>query len=71
MLKTLMDKRMARGWSQIDLARRADVTNNTVSRIERGEVQPSLRTMRALADVFGCQIPALFPELFPKAEQEA
>jgi DNA-binding XRE family transcriptional regulator len=48
------------GLSQSQLADRADVSRETVSRIERGEL-PRLRTARAIADALSAGIEAIFP----------
>jgi putative transcriptional regulator len=52
--------RRARGLSQTDLARLADVSRETVSMIERGSA-PTVRTGRALARVLGVGLDELFP----------
>ena len=41
--------RLDRFWTQAELARRAGITNVTVSRLELGQFPPSARTVRALA----------------------
>ena len=51
--------RMARrraGLSQRELARRADVPQPTVSRIERGHISPSLATLTPLIDACGMEL---------------
>jgi len=52
--------RVLRGLSQHDLAERAHVARETVSRVERG-MSPQLRTARALSGALGVPIPELFP----------
>lgn len=49
----IRDARKARRLTQDDLAERAGVTGETISRIERGVVEPSAETLRALAPVLG------------------
>jgi putative transcriptional regulator len=57
--------RIARGWTQGELAERVEITRVTLNRIERGHQAPGLEVAFALADVFGVpietfrQIPAL------------
>lgn len=46
--KTVQAARLDRGWSQDELASKANLSRPTVSRVERGE-DPSMRTMRKLA----------------------
>lgn len=52
--------RTARGWTQVELARRVHINNSLISRIEAGKVRPwsSLRTR--LADALG--VPVIFLE---------
>jgi len=45
--------RLALGWSQVDLARRLNVSKQTVSNWENGNIQPSIEMMVRLAGVFG------------------
>ena len=52
--------RLARGWSQEELAQACGLSVRTVQRIERGQT-PSLETRKALASVFETDI-ALFTE---------
>lgn len=48
--------RRQRGLSQAQLARRAATTQNYVSRIERGVVEPSLPTLQRLLHAMGLQL---------------
>ena len=41
------------GFSQRELARRAGLTNGTLSQIEQGNTSPSLQTIEKLAVAFG------------------
>ncbi len=45
--------REARGWTLAELARRSGVHKSTVSRLERGEIEPSLRTVEKLEAALG------------------
>lgn len=45
----LKKRRRSRGWAQVDLAKAADVTIDTISRAERGKTVPELRTLRKIA----------------------
>lgn len=49
----LRRRRLAHGLSQTRLALRAGTTQAAVSRIERDEVSPSLRTLAGLLEVMG------------------
>src|SRR5262252_10314124 len=52
--------RLARGWSQAELARRASISRAAVSAIEVERLVPSVATALALAAAFGCTVEALF-----------
>src|SRR5215472_7331207 len=52
--------RLARGWSQAELARRAGISRAAVSAIEIERLVPSVAAALALAAAFGCRVDALF-----------
>ena len=54
--------RVARNWSQSELAERAGITRVTVGALERGENEPQLATARALAAALGVSPDELFPD---------
>ena len=60
MRTTLRDRRGEFGWSQAELARRVDVSRQTINALETGRYDPSLPLAFALADVFRCPIEELF-----------
>src|SRR5688572_14054620 len=65
--------RNERRWTQADLARKAGLSPDTVSRIERGE-RPRPRTAQALADAIGVPVERLLgladqPPLFPTPDE--
>lgn len=47
--------RLERFWPQAELARRASVSKYTVMRLEAGTTDPSMRTVRSLAEALGVQ----------------
>lgn len=47
------DLRLALGWSQVDLAKRLNVSKQTVSNWENDNIQPSIEMLVRLAGVFG------------------
>lgn len=51
----LREERRLRGWTLSDLADRASVSKSLLSKIERDQVSPSLRTLKALAE--GLELP--------------
>jgi transcriptional regulator with XRE-family HTH domain len=55
-------EREARGWSQRELANRAGVGHATVAFLERGEKEPSAKTVQQLADAFDIPVGDLFPK---------
>ena len=53
-------RRLAREWSQAELAERAGISRAAVSAIEGERLSPSVATALALADVFECSVEELF-----------
>lgn len=53
-------QRKALGWSQDELAARADRSVEMITRLERGRVAPSFDTLEALARAFGVPVRDLF-----------
>jgi transcriptional regulator with XRE-family HTH domain len=68
----LRETRRERGLDQAGLARRAGTTQSYVSRVERGAVAPSLKTLRRLLNAMGVdlrlQIETLSPGNVPAAQ---
>jgi putative transcriptional regulator len=54
--------RNARGWTQGDLALRAEVSRQTINAIETGRFDPSLPTAFRLARIFELSIEEIFSE---------
>ena len=52
--------RAERDWSQADLAERLGVSRQTINSIETGKYDPSLPLAFDIAELFGCQIEAIF-----------
>jgi putative transcriptional regulator len=57
--KRVRDARVSAGLTQAGLAEAAGVTDETVSRIERGAYEPAVSTAVALADALGVSLDAL------------
>jgi len=57
----LRAQRVERGLSQRELARRLEVSPSLVSQIEAGKVQPSVRTLYAMASQLGISLDDVFP----------
>lgn len=66
----LADLRRQHGLSLELLAKRADVSIGTLSQVERGLSQPSLRTVRKLANAFGLPTAYFFESGATGAEEE-
>jgi transcriptional regulator with XRE-family HTH domain len=54
--KLLRSTRLEAGLTQAELARRASTTQNAVSRIERGAVEPTIPTLERLLHAMGMQL---------------
>lgn len=52
--------RAERGWSQVDLADRLDVSRQSVIAIENGKYDPSLPLAFRIAELFGMRIEEVF-----------
>ena len=59
-LNPVLARRLAREWSQAELAERAGISRAAVSAIEGERLSPSVATALALAAVFECSVEELF-----------
>jgi transcriptional regulator with XRE-family HTH domain len=57
--------RLSRGLSLRELARRLDLSPSTISQIETGKLQPSVRTLYALVSEFGVTVDAVLFDQAP------
>src|SRR5579884_4509498 len=64
--QVLRDARVRAGLSQVELARRAGVTQSVVSAYESGARQPSLPTLQRLVQATGCELKVLVQEQSPR-----
>jgi putative transcriptional regulator len=60
MKNRVRELRTERGWTQADLAKRLDVSRNSVIAIENGKYDPSLPLAFLIADAFGMKIEQIF-----------
>jgi len=60
--------RLAKGWSQEELAFKADMHRTYLGGIERGERNPSLRNIATIAKTLGVTLSQLFLFDVPKSE---
>ena len=63
----IRDFRKGHDMTQSELAEIADVTANTIARIERGELKSSIKTIESIASAFG--IPASFLTLLATTKE--
>ena len=50
--KTIAELRKEKGWTQVELAEKLQVSDKAVSKWERGLIEPTLTFLWRLADVF-------------------
>ncbi|HZT67034.1 MAG TPA: helix-turn-helix domain-containing protein [Acidimicrobiales bacterium] len=62
----LREARKRAGLSQVELAKRAGVTQSVVSAYESGARQPSLPTLQRLVQATGCELKVLVQEQSPR-----
>jgi putative transcriptional regulator len=56
----IRDMRVARDWTQQELAERVGVSRQSIISIEQGHYIPSLPLALTLARLFGCSVDTLF-----------
>jgi transcriptional regulator with XRE-family HTH domain len=56
----LREIRIEKGMSQVELANTAEIPINQVGRIERGEINTTLVTIKALADALKVEVSLFF-----------
>lgn len=54
-------ERLARGWTQVQLAEAAQLSSNHVARLERGEVGATFYLMHRIAQALGVDLSVLTP----------
>jgi ribosome-binding protein aMBF1 (putative translation factor) len=55
-VKTIINQRIKRGWSQTELAKAVGSRQPVISRLERGEGNPSLLTLHKIAKALGLSL---------------
>ena len=55
-VKTIAQLRLKKGWSQAELAKRAETSQPYIARLELGNVDPQMSTARKIAKVLGVSI---------------
>ena len=66
--KNVLYQRKLKGYTQEDLAQKTQVTVRTIQRIEKGEVNPHLQTVKLLAAALEVEVEDLLPIENPKEE---
>lgn len=59
-IQTILDARKAAGLTQKDLAERTGIAQADISKLENGNANPSLRTLKRLAEGMGMQLKVEF-----------
>ena len=67
----LAELRIAKGWTQEQLAERLAVAPETISRFERGATLPSLLTLQGLAQLFRTPISGLLGDASSNVDDQA
>lgn len=65
------DRRRQRGLTQAELSEVADVTPETISRLERGVAMPSLLRLYDIANALGAELRDLLPSSKPSTKHQA
>jgi XRE family transcriptional regulator, regulator of sulfur utilization len=55
----IRELRLAKGWSQEELAEEAELSRDAIARIERGARAPRLDTLDMIAEAFGISLPVI------------
>ena len=63
--KHIRSLRQQQNWSQEDLAYKSDLALSQIGRIERGEINPTICTLKVLAEVLESDLPGLFMFIDP------
>lgn len=54
--KIIKTEREERGWSQLELAKRAGIDRKTVNRVENGKYLPTVDTLVSLSSALGVSV---------------
>ncbi|WP_239237362.1 helix-turn-helix transcriptional regulator [Candidatus Nitrotoga sp. BS] len=61
--------RLQKGWSQVELAKRASTSQPHIARIELGNVDPQVSTVKKLARALGVPVEVILEAISPEDEQ--
>lgn len=62
---TVASLRLRKGWSQAELARQAETSQPYIARLERGQVDPQVGTVKKLARALGVSVAELVEAIAP------
>lgn len=60
--------RLKNGWSQAELAKRAETSQSYIARLEQGKIDPQMSTARKLAEALGVSIEVFAQALVAEVE---
>lgn len=69
--KAIAKYRKAAGLTQAQLAERLDLSNDAVSRLERGNIALSVARLVEMAEIFGCEATDLLTDGSPRTQDQA
>ena len=61
--------RLLKGWSQAELAKRTETSQPHIARLELGNVDPQISTVKKLAMVLGVSVETMVHAISPRGEQ--
>ncbi len=64
-------KRESKGWTQTDLASFIGNNSQNISRLERGEITPTIYWLEKLAEAFTCKVSELLAEFEALKENDS
>jgi transcriptional regulator with XRE-family HTH domain len=59
----VVELRFKKGLTQVELAKKSKVCQGAISAIERGRIEPSIKTLRAIAKALGVSMVDMFSGL--------
>lgn len=58
--QNMASRRRARGLTQAQAAEKLSISQESLSRMEKGQISPKFSRLRGIAQVLGCSVPELF-----------
>lgn len=63
--QSISKKRLSKGLTQAQVAEKIGVSNDAISRMERGTIMPTIKRLNQLATLFDCQTAELLQQSSP------